>query len=65
MSEFDFTCPDCGSDVLPDPTSFDGWDDGLADGEIFIDLTCRECGTEFFAAFKFDKYIITYREEDE
>lgn len=59
-----FKCPNCGADTNVGVTSLDGWDDDLANGYVFVDMTCSACKTEFTNVYTFDHQETTYTEED-
>ena len=60
-----FTCPNCGADTGLGVTSLDGWDDDLANGYVFVDVTCPTCQTEYTNVYRFVRSETTYTEEEE
>lgn len=58
-----FTCPTCGANTCIGETSLDGWDDDLANGHVFVDVTCPACHTEYTNVYRFDHSVTTYEEE--
>ena len=57
-----FTCPTCGANTGIGETSLDGWDDDLANGFVFVDITCPVCFTEYTNVYKFERSETTYEE---
>ena len=64
MSDYGFTCPTCGADTGIGYTSLDGWDDDLANGYVFVDITCPACQTEYTNVYRFVRSETTYTEEE-
>ena len=58
-----FICPYCGADTGIGETSLDGWDDDLANGYVFVDVTCPVCQTEYTNEYSFVRSVETYKEE--
>ena len=64
MRKNGFICPTCGAGTELGVTSLDGWDDNLAEGVIYVDITCPACHTEYTNVYRFDRSETTYEEEE-